>query len=61
MINDIFIDDNIAKNFANPIDPEYRNLITWLLSYYANPNQDAHLVVSQKLLEEYCGTVGLCK
>lgn len=61
MIKDIFIDDNIAKNFTNPADPEYINLISWLLEYNANPNQDAYLVVSVKLLEEYDGTVGLCK
>ena len=61
MMKDIFIDDNIAKNFANPADPEYIKLIIWLLDYSANPNQDAYLVVSVKLLEEYAGTVGLCK
>lgn len=61
MMKDIFIDNNIAKSFANPADPEYIKLIIWLLDYSANPNQDAYLVVSVKLLEEYAGTVGLCK
>jgi len=27
---DIFIDTNIAKNFTNPLDPEYKKLVFWL-------------------------------
>jgi hypothetical protein len=27
MLKDIFIDNNIAKNFCNPVDPEYKNLV----------------------------------
>lgn len=61
MIKDIFLDDNIAKNFVNPADPEYIELITWLLHYSGNPTHDAHLVVSVKLLQEYAGSTGLCK
>ena len=54
MKNDIFIDTNIASRFANPRDPEYIKLYDWLLAQnVANPEKDAHLVVSQKLLTEY--------
>lgn len=52
-MKDIFIDNNIAKNFANPLDPEYKKLISWLLKHEKNKNTDAYLVVSQKLLVEY--------
>jgi hypothetical protein len=53
MLKDIFIDNNIAKNFCNPLDPEYKNLIKWLIS-----DSTAYLVVSQKLLVEYVGSTG---
>lgn len=56
---DIFIDNNIAKNFANPLDPEYKKLILWLIKYIPeNPDKNAVLVVSNKLLVEYCRTSG---
>ena len=53
-MKDIFIDNNITKNFANPVDPEYKKLIKWLLRYERNnlPN-NAILVVCKKLLVEY--------
>lgn len=57
MRRDIFIDNNIAKNFSNPKDPEYKKLIDWLWDY--NPNNfsmNAHLAVSKKLLGEYKST-----
>ena len=57
MTQDIFIDNNIAKNFSNPMDPEYIKLIQWLLKN--NPNNariNAYLVVSNKLLGEYYRT-----
>jgi hypothetical protein len=57
MKKDIFIDTNVAKNFANPMDPAYKALLKWLMSY---PHQgedvqhlNPHLAVSQKLLNEY--------
>lgn len=31
MKHDIFIDNNIASKFANPADPEYKELIRWLM------------------------------
>lgn len=60
-MKDIFIDSNIAKNFATPADPNYKELIKWLKHYdeesvkndKTNHENFAHLVVSQKLLNEY--------
>ena len=46
MDKDIFVDNNIAKNFCNPLDPEYKKFIIWLLT-------DGFLVVSNKILGEY--------
>lgn len=45
-MKDIFIDTNIAKNFKNPIDPEYKKLLLWLRT-------SGVWVVNQKLLVEY--------
>lgn len=45
-MKDIFIDTNIAKNFKNPADPEYKKLLTWLF-------EEGIWVVNQKLLVEY--------
>ncbi len=56
MKNDIFIDTNVAKNFGNPLDDDYKDLITWLLKHNPKdktPEKDAHLVISQKLFAEY--------
>jgi len=58
MKKDIFIDNNIAKNFSNPMDKEYKKLIRWLKRY--DPEDlpgNAYLVVSNKLLKEYGLTV----
>lgn len=56
-MKDIFIDNNIAKNFSNPMDLEYKKLISWLIKYDVNDVNNkgnyAHLVVNQKLLVEY--------
>lgn len=60
-MKDIFIDNNIAKNFATPLDPHYKELIKWINEFdeelvEKEPNRlldFAHLVVSQKLLVEY--------
>lgn len=57
MRKDIFIDNNIAKNFSYPHDSEYKKLLKWLLDYNVedilNKNNYAHLVVSHKLIAEY--------
>jgi hypothetical protein len=56
-MKDIFIDNNIAKNFSNPMDVEYQNLIRWLRNFDEDndPERDncAFLVLSQKLQKEY--------
>lgn len=57
MKHDIFIDNNIASKFANPADPEYKELIKWLMDNHdiaeGADDDRAYLVVSNKLLEEY--------
>lgn len=59
MLKDIFIDNNVAKNFANPLDSEYKNLIAWLIRHdVKNSLNDACLAVSNKLLCEYSRTSG---
>ncbi|WP_113661468.1 hypothetical protein [Pedobacter nanyangensis] len=60
-MKDIFIDNNVAKNFSNPLDNEYKKLIEWIINYdesivAVEPDKKkdfAHLVVNQKLLTEY--------
>jgi hypothetical protein len=57
MLKDIFIDNSIAKNFSNPLDPSYKHLVTWLMQYQPTKVKDnAHLVWSNKLLREYHAT-----
>lgn len=53
-MKDIFIDNNIACRFSNPMDPEMVKLINWLV--FSNKGDKAILVVSKKLLEEYCAS-----
>lgn len=58
MKKDIFIDTNIAKNFSNPMDVEYKNLIRWLMKYHPqNVIGNAYLMVSNKLLGEYSRSI----
>jgi hypothetical protein len=58
-LKDIFVDTNVAKNFANPQDYEYRKFIRWLLQYdESNVGKNAYLAMSNKLLAEYGRTVG---
>jgi hypothetical protein len=60
MRKDIFIDNNIAKNFANPLDPEYKKLIQWLMAFNSDDvTKNAYLMVSNKLIAEYQRTAGL--
>lgn len=67
-MKDIFIDNNVAKNFATPIDPHYKKLIEWINEFDENivkkdPKKKldfAHLVVSQKLLVEYTKSARNC-
>ena len=53
MKKDIFIDNNIASRFGNPMDKEYKKLVQWLVKKHENEEDDAYLVVSQKLIGEY--------
>ena len=53
-MKDIFIDNNIAsRHFSNPIDDEYEKLINWLDTRSDVKENDAHLVVSRFLINEY--------
>lgn len=45
-MKDIFVDNNIAKNFASPKDIEYKKFINWLI-------EGGFLVASKKLINEY--------
>lgn len=61
-MKDIFIDNNITKNFANPLDPEYKKLIKWLRKYdERDMSGNAVLIVCNKLLVEYGRTSSLSK
>lgn len=53
MRKDIFIDNNIACRFANPMDPEMKKLISWIMRCDKGRDDNALLVVSDKLLHEY--------
>lgn len=53
-MKDIFIDNDCAsKHFASPVDPHYKELIIWLSTYKTNSEENAFLVVSNKLIREY--------
>lgn len=51
MMRDILIDVNAAKNFCNPLDPEYKALLKWLKS-------EGALVVTKALLVRYVASTG---
>jgi len=58
-MKDIFIDNNVAKNFANPLDPEYKKLVSWLMHFdEVRKSDNAHLVISKKIIAEYHRTCG---
>lgn len=50
-MKDVLIDNCVAKNFCNPMDPEYRRFIAWLAS-------EGVVVVTQSLLVEYHRSTG---
>lgn len=61
MKHDIFIDNNVAKNFAYPLDPHYKDLVAWLFQFDKKRGDlNAHLAVSNKLLGEYISSSGEC-
>jgi hypothetical protein len=51
MPKDVFVDNNVAKNFCNPVDQNYKDFITWL-------RDEGYLVVTNKILSEYVGSTG---
>jgi hypothetical protein len=51
MRKDILVDNSIAKNFCNPLDPHYRIFIQWLF-------HQGELVVTRQLLNEYHASTG---
>lgn len=53
MPKDIFVDNDVAKNFANPLDPHYKKFIEWL-------QDEGWLVITNKILVEYCRTCSGC-
>ena len=48
-MKDIFVDNDAATNFTNPVDAGYKQFFAWLF-------EKGVLVVSQKLLVEYTRT-----
>ena len=46
MKKDIFIDNNIACRFSNPMDPEMKKLIAWIMEYEEGSHNNAMLVVN---------------
>jgi len=50
-MKDLLVDNTVAKNFCNPLDPEYKLLVKWLF-------EEGVLVVTQRLLVEYIATAG---
>lgn len=48
---DLLVDNSIAKNFCNPLDPHYKELIKWLY-------HEGELVVTQRLIIEYHASTG---
>ncbi len=61
-MKDIFIDNNVAIHFCNPIDVEYKELIEWLFFFdKQKPDDNPSLVISNKLLNEYKRTMGMCR
>jgi hypothetical protein len=51
MRKDIFVDNNVAKNFCNPLDNHCKDFIKWLF-------EEGHLAVSNKILNEYVSSTG---
>lgn len=54
MSKDIFIDNNVTRHFKSPMSPGYDELYQWLiLNDELNPENNAFIVLSHKLLTEY--------
>lgn len=50
-MKDIVVDNNVAKNFANPLDDEYKKFVSWLTA-------KGYLAVCNQLLHQYVATCG---
>ena len=50
-MQDVLVDNNIAKNFCNPLDRHYKDFVAWLFDAGV-------LVVTQQLMKEYYATAG---
>jgi hypothetical protein len=50
-LKDVFVDNNVAKNFCNPVDPEFKEFVRWLFLR-------GTLVVSNKIINEYSRSCG---
>lgn len=46
MSKDLLVDNSIARNFCNPLDPHYKEFIRWLYD-------EGELIVTQRLIIEY--------
>jgi len=58
-MKDIFIDNCVTQNFCNPPDSEYKRIISWLRNFDQENNENnAYLVVCDRLLHEYDRTCG---
>ncbi|CAN5485934.1 hypothetical protein BH10BAC5_BH10BAC5_24940 [soil metagenome] len=53
-MKDLFIDNTIASKFGNPMDQEYKKLITWLIEFDPKKRDKcASLMISKKIIKEY--------
>lgn len=53
-MKDIFIDNSCAsKHFSSPVDENYIELIKWIVKFEEGSENNAVLVISNKLLKEY--------
>jgi hypothetical protein len=59
-MKDIFVDNNIAVQFTNPMDDYFKEFIRWLIEFNNDCENDAYLVVSNKILSEYLRSCNGC-
>jgi hypothetical protein len=50
-MSDILVDNTVARNFCNPLDPHYKAFVQWLILRGV-------LVVTRSLVKEYIATAG---
>jgi hypothetical protein len=60
-MKDIFIDNDVATNFLNPPSEAFKDLIRWIKEFSTTESENnAFLVVSNKLLKEYLASNRNC-